>query len=69
MAGISINYAYSTDAILALKGKSFYNLPMSWGFQLLFTLSSQVIGIAFAGIFRRFLVRTINMFRNFAHLY
>lgn len=29
---------------------------MGWGFQLLFTLSSQLIGIAFAGMFRRFLV-------------
>ncbi|KAF2644099.1 small oligopeptide transporter [Massarina eburnea CBS 473.64] len=56
MAGISISYAYSTDALLALLGKPFYNLPMSWGFQLLFTISSQVIGIAFAGLFRRFLV-------------
>ncbi|ORY09977.1 OPT family small oligopeptide transporter [Clohesyomyces aquaticus] len=56
MAGISISYAYSTDALLALIGKPFYNLPMSWGFQLLFTLSSQLIGIALAGLFRRFLV-------------
>jgi hypothetical protein len=57
MAGISITYAYSTDALLALMGKPFYNLHMSWGFQLLFTLSSQIIGIALAGLFRRFLVR------------
>lgn len=56
MAGISITYAYSTDALLALLAKPLYNLPMSWGFQLLFTLSSQVIGIALAGLFRRFLV-------------
>ncbi|KAF1947905.1 OPT family small oligopeptide transporter [Clathrospora elynae] len=56
MSGISVSYAYSTDALLALLGKPFYNLPMSWGFQLLFTLSSQIIGIALAGLFRRFLV-------------
>ncbi|KAF2740087.1 OPT family small oligopeptide transporter [Polyplosphaeria fusca] len=56
MSGISINYAYATDALLALIGKPFYNLPMSWGFQLLFTLSSQMLGIAMAGLFRRFLV-------------
>ena len=56
MAGISVNYAYSTDALLALLGKPFYDLQMSWGFQLLFTLSSQAIGIALAGLFRRFLV-------------
>ncbi|KAF2502770.1 small oligopeptide transporter [Lophium mytilinum] len=53
---VSISYAYSTDALLALKGKSYYNLDMGWGFQLLFTLSSQLIGIALAGMFRRFLV-------------
>jgi OPT family small oligopeptide transporter len=29
---------------------------MGWGFQLLFTLSSQLIGIGLAGMFRRFLV-------------
>jgi hypothetical protein len=57
MSGISITYAYSTDALLALLGKPFYNLPMSWGFQILFILSSQMIGIALAGLFRRFLVR------------
>ncbi|PVH94456.1 OPT family small oligopeptide transporter [Periconia macrospinosa] len=56
MAGISINYAYSTNAILALLGKPFYNLPMSWGFQMLFAISSQIIGIGIAGLFRRFLI-------------
>ncbi|KAG9695737.1 OPT family small oligopeptide transporter, partial [Aureobasidium melanogenum] len=56
MANVTYGYAYSTDALLALKAKSLYNLDMGWGFQLLFTLSSQIIGIAFAGIFRRFLV-------------
>jgi hypothetical protein len=59
MAGISITYAYSTNAILALQGKLFYNLNMTWGFQLLFTISSQVIGLAMAGLFRRFLVSII----------
>lgn len=56
MANVTYGYAYSTDALLALRAKSLYNLDMGWGFQLLFTLSSQIIGIAFAGIFRRFLV-------------
>ncbi|TVY20586.1 Sexual differentiation process protein isp4 [Lachnellula arida] len=53
---VSISYAYSTDALLALKGKAFYNLDMGWGFQLLFTISSQLIGISLAGVFRRFLI-------------
>ncbi|RDW91085.1 hypothetical protein BP5796_02250 [Coleophoma crateriformis] len=56
MANVSIGYAYSTDALLALAGKPFYNIAMGWGFQLLFTLSSQLIGIALAGMFRRFLI-------------
>ena len=56
MANVSINYAYSTDALLALQGPSFYNINLGWGFALLFTLSSQIIGISLAGMFRRFLV-------------
>jgi hypothetical protein len=56
MANVSISYAYATDALLAIKGKPFYNLDMGWGFQLLFTLSSQLIGIALAGLFRRFVI-------------
>ncbi|RYP89426.1 hypothetical protein DL770_004396 [Monosporascus sp. CRB-9-2] len=56
MANVSIGYAYSTDALLALQGKPFYDINMGWGFALLFTLSSQLIGISIAGMFRRFLV-------------
>lgn len=56
MSNVSISYAYSTDALLALQGKPFYNINLGWGFALLFTLSSQLIGISFAGMFRRFLV-------------
>ena len=33
-----------------------YNIDMGWGFQILFTLSSQLIGIALAGLFRSFLI-------------
>ncbi|KAK8014368.1 hypothetical protein PG990_007664 [Apiospora arundinis] len=56
MSNVCISYAYSTDALLALQGKPFYNINLGWGFSLLFTLSSQLIGIALSGIFRRFLV-------------
>ncbi|PGH32845.1 OPT family small oligopeptide transporter [[Emmonsia] crescens] len=56
MANVSITYAYSTDALLALKAKEYFNIDMGWGFQLLFTLSSQLIGISLAGLFRRFCV-------------
>ncbi|KAJ5852249.1 uncharacterized protein N7529_011634 [Penicillium soppii] len=56
MANVSIGYAYCTDALLALKAKPLYDLDIGWGFQLLFALSSQVVGMSLAGIFRRFLV-------------
>lgn len=56
MSNVSIGYAYSTDALLALQGKPFYNINLGWGFQLLFTLSSQLIGIGLAGLARRILV-------------
>lgn len=53
---VTAGYAYSTDALLALQAKPLYNLDLGWGFSLLFTLSSQIIGLALAGLFRRFLV-------------
>lgn len=56
MANVTYGYAYSTDALLALQAKPLYNLNMGFGFQILFTLSSQLIGIALSGMFRRFLV-------------
>lgn len=54
MANVTYGYAYSTDALLALQAKPLYNYDMGWGFALLFTLSSQLIGIGVAGVFRRF---------------
>ncbi|KAI1827059.1 OPT family small oligopeptide transporter [Xylaria intraflava] len=56
MANVSTAYAYSTDALLALQGKPFYDINLGWGFSLIFTLSSQLIGISLAGMFRRFLI-------------
>lgn len=74
MASVSISYAYSTDALLALQGKPFYNTDLGWAFSLLFSLSSQLIGICIAGLFRRFLVWPSamiwpNQFSNTALLY
>ncbi|RMZ89737.1 hypothetical protein DV736_g3039, partial [Chaetothyriales sp. CBS 134916] len=54
MANVTYGYAYSTDALLALQAEPLYNINMGWGFSLLFTISSQVIGIGIAGLFRRF---------------
>lgn len=56
MANVVFGYAYSTDALLALQAKPLYNLNLGWGFSLLFTISSQLIGIALSGLFRRFVV-------------
>ncbi|KMU74391.1 small oligopeptide transporter [Coccidioides immitis RMSCC 3703] len=36
--------------------QTFFNINLGWGFALLFTLSSQMIGMALSGIFRRFLI-------------
>lgn len=56
MASVTYGYAYSTDALLALQAKSLYDHDLGVGFQLLFTISSQLIGICLAGLGRRFLV-------------
>ena len=56
LATVWTRYAYSTDALLALQGKPFYDVNFGWGFALIFTLSSQLIGISIAGMFRRFLI-------------
>jgi OPT family small oligopeptide transporter len=56
MANCSLSgpVAYSLDTIIALKG--FYKRDLGWGFNLLFTISQQVIGYGLAGMCRRFLV-------------
>ncbi|KAH7316879.1 small oligopeptide transporter [Stachybotrys elegans] len=56
MAKITADYPYSTNALEALQAPSLYNHNLGWGFALLFTLSSQIIGISMSGMFRRFLV-------------
>ncbi|KAF2434799.1 OPT family small oligopeptide transporter [Tothia fuscella] len=56
MANVTTGYPYSTNALEALNAKALYNHNMGWGFALLFTLSSQCLGISLAGMFRRFTV-------------
>jgi hypothetical protein len=46
--------AYSTDTIVAMKG--FYGIDFGWGFQLILTLGTQLIGFGLAGLLRPFLV-------------
>jgi OPT family small oligopeptide transporter len=56
MANVSFSQgaAYSTYGLEALMG--FYKVDYGWGFSLLFTISTQMIGLGLAGIYRRFLV-------------
>ncbi|MCJ1307038.1 hypothetical protein MMC25_000684 [Agyrium rufum] len=51
--------AYSTDTILAIK--AFYKHDFGWGFDLLLTLGTQMIGFGYAGILRKFLVYPASM--------
>ena len=46
--------AYSTDTILAQR--AFYGQNYGWGWELLFTLTTQMIGYGIAGLLRKFLV-------------
>lgn len=56
MANVTYGYAYATDALLALEAKPLYARDFGWAFAILFTISSQLVGVAFAGLARRFLV-------------
>ncbi|PHH85773.1 hypothetical protein CDD83_11188 [Cordyceps sp. RAO-2017] len=56
MTNITIGGAYSTDALVALIGKPFYNHDPGWGFALGLTLTTQLMGIGLTGLFRRVLV-------------
>jgi OPT family small oligopeptide transporter len=51
--------AYSTYSLESLIG--FYNVDYGWGFALLFTITTQMVGLGLAGIFRRFLVYPASM--------
>ena len=56
MANVNVagGVAYATDTITAQIG--FYKQDFGWGFDLLLTLSTQMIGYGLAGIFRQVLV-------------
>ncbi|KAL7893571.1 OPT oligopeptide transporter domain-containing protein [Trichoderma sp. TUCIM 5745] len=53
-AGFGIGAAYSTDVLTAQQ--KFYGQSFGWGFQLLLSWTSTMIGYGIAGISRRFLV-------------
>ena len=47
--------AYATDTLLAQR--AFYGQNLGWGFDLLLTISTQMVGYGIAGVLRKFLVR------------
>ncbi|KAL9121181.1 MAG: hypothetical protein Q9187_002259 [Circinaria calcarea] len=51
--------AYSTDTIIAQKG--FYKTDFGWGFELLLTIGTQMIGYGYAGLLRKYLVWPASM--------
>ncbi|KAJ4418976.1 hypothetical protein N0V82_005201 [Gnomoniopsis sp. IMI 355080] len=58
-SNVSFGFAFATDVIV--EQTKFYNQEASIVYQLLLTLSTQILGYAFAGLTRRFLVRPSGM--------
>lgn len=54
MANSVIAGAYATDVLLSQK--IFYGQTLSWGYQILVTLSTQIIGFSLGGLLRQFVV-------------
>ena len=54
-SNVSFGFAFATDVIV--EQTHFYNQKTTITYQLLLTLSTQILGYAFAGLTRRFLVR------------
>lgn len=58
-SNVSFGFAFATDVIV--EQTKFYKQDASIVYQLLLTLSTQILGYAFAGLTRRFLVRPSGM--------
>lgn len=58
-SNVSFGFAFATDVIV--EQTKFYNQEASIVYQLLLILSTQILGYAFAGLTRRFLVRPSGM--------
>ena len=58
-SNVSFGFAFATDVIV--EQTQFYNQPAPILYQLLLTLSTQILGYTFAGLTRRFLVRPSGM--------
>lgn len=58
-SNVSFGFAFATDIII--EQTQFYKQEVGIVYQLLLTLSTQILGYAFAGVARRFLVRPAGM--------
>nr|XP_036583174.1 OPT oligopeptide transporter [Colletotrichum truncatum]KAF6792150.1 OPT oligopeptide transporter [Colletotrichum truncatum] len=58
-SNVSFGFAFATDVIV--EQSKFYNQEVTITYQLLLILSTQILGYAFAGLTRRFLVRPSGM--------
>lgn len=58
-SNVSFGFAFATDVIV--EQSKFYHQDLSIIYQLLLTISTQILGYAFAGLTRRFLVRPPSM--------
>jgi OPT family oligopeptide transporter len=58
-SNVAFGFAFATDVIV--EQTKFYNQDIGIVYQLLLTLSTQILGYAFAGLTRRFLVRPSGM--------
>ncbi|KAI4869362.1 OPT-domain-containing protein [Hypoxylon rubiginosum] len=58
-SNVSFGFAFATDIII--EQTQFYKQDVGIVYQLLLTLSTQILGYAFAGVARRFLVRPAGM--------
>lgn len=54
-ASFGAGQAYATDTLIAQR--AFYGQDFGWGFSLMLTLSTQMVGYGLAGVLRRFLVK------------
>jgi OPT family small oligopeptide transporter len=59
-SNVSFGFAFATDVIV--EQHKFYKQDVTIGYQLLLTISTQILGYAFAGLTRRYLVMSTAMF-------
>lgn len=58
-SNVSFGFAFATDVVV--EQHKFYKQDVTIGYQLLLTISTQILGYAFAGLTRRYLVRPAAM--------